>query len=341
MSRMTVKRRLNPAPPLGRRRLLALGAAAVSMPSLVLSQSASRNWPVDTLRFMVPAPAGGGVDILCRQLADRLAPLLGANVVVENKPGAGGLLGARALAGSPVDGSSVGYLHAGHLTVQAMGGKLDLATEFAPVVGRFSASQFVICVATESPQQTLADLVKAALAKPGHLTYGSGGQGTPAHLIVEKLRMAVPGLDVVHVPFKGAVEAVNTLLGRNLDFVAGLMSAVLPHVRNGRVRALAVTGDQRSPLLPAVPTLVESGYPGLSHTSWGGIYGPARMPAALVATLRGALQRVAAQPDFQTFVASTGSELLATEGTAEFSAYLKAALASETALVNRLGMKLQ
>ena len=114
----------------------------------------ARTWPVDTLRLMVPAPAGGGVDILCRQLADRLAPLLGANVVIENKPGAGGLLGARALAGSPADGSSVGYLHAGHLTVQAMGGKLDLATEFTPVVGRFSASQFVICVVTEAPQQT-------------------------------------------------------------------------------------------------------------------------------------------------------------------------------------------
>ena len=338
---MLPKLTLTPPQGLSRRRLLALGAAAASMPSLTLAQAPARNWPVDTLRLMVPAPAGGGVDILCRQLADRLAPLLGVNVVIENKPGAGGLLGARALAGSPADGASIGYLHAGHLTVQAMGGKLDLATEFTPVVGRFSASQFVICVVTEAPQQTLADLVKAALAKPGHLTYGSGGQGTPAHLVVEKLRMAVPGLDLVHVPFKGAVEAVNTLLGRNLDFVAGLMSAVLPHVRTGRVRALAVTGEQRSALMPTVPTLIESGYAGLSHTSWGGIYGPARLPPALAASLRTALQRVAAQPDFQTFVTSTGSELLPAEGSAEFNAYLKAALTSETALVNRLGMKLQ
>jgi tripartite-type tricarboxylate transporter receptor subunit TctC len=333
---------MNPTSGTTRRQLLcgAAAVAAAALPAVVRAQAA-RTWPVDTLRLMVPAPAGGGVDILCRQLAERLAPLLGASVVVENKPGAGGLLGARALAGSPADGSSIGYLHAGHLTVQAMGGKLDLAGEFTPVVGRFSASQFVIAVATEAPQQTLADLVKAALAKPGQLTYGSGGQGTPAHLVVEKLRMAVPGLDLVHVPFKGAVEAVNTLLGRNLDFVAGLMSAVLPHVRTGRVRALAVTGEQRSPLLPAVPTLIESGYPGLSHTSWGGLFGPAKLPPVVVATLRAALQRVAAQPDFQSFVTSTGSELLPAEGAAEFNAYLKAALTSETALVNRLGLKLQ
>ncbi|MFN0186785.1 MAG: Bug family tripartite tricarboxylate transporter substrate binding protein [Aquabacterium sp.] len=329
----------DPAPT--RRRALQLLATAAALPKVAWAQPAARSWPVDTLRFMAPVPAGGGVDLLCRQLAERLAPLLGANVVVENKPGAGGLLGARALAGSAADGSSIGYLHAGHLTVQAMGGKLDLASEFMPVVGRYSASQFVIAVATEAPQQTLADLVKAALAKPGQLSYGSGGQGTPAHLVVEKLRMAVPGLDLVHVPFKGAVEAVNTLLGRNLDFVAGLMSAVLPHVKSGRVRALAVTGEQRSALLPAVPTLIESGYAGLSHTSWGGVFGPARLPPALVATLRGALQRVAAQPDFQTFVNSTGSELIATESAAEFNAYLKAALVSEAALVSRLGMKLQ
>ena len=326
---------------ISRRQLLTGAAGLALLPCATRAQTPARPWPRDTVRLMVPGPAGGPIDLLCRQIADRLGPLLGAKVIVDNRAGAAGLIGAKALAGVPPDGSMIGYLHAGHLTLQAMGAKIDMANEFIPVVGRYSASHFVIAVNSASPHRTLAELIRAIQANPGKLTFGTGGQGSPGHLVVEKLRERLPTLEMVHVPYKGAIEAVNSLVGKDLDFVSGLMSAVAPQVASGRLRALAVSGELRSPLLPQVPTVAESGYPGFSHSSWGGIYLPAKTPAPLVDTLRAALRQVEAQPDLLAFIASTGSEFLPTETPEAFAAYFKQALASEAVLVKKLGLSLQ
>ena len=273
-----------------RRQVLGAFAGAASslcLPRAARSQAASLAWPVNTIKLMAPVPAGGGVDALCRRMADRMGAHLGINVVVENKAGAGGLVGAQALAAAPADGSNIGYLHAGHLTLQAMGAKIDLTRDFVPLAGRFSVSQFVIAVNAESPYKTLPDLIRAIQAQPGKLNFGSGGIGTRGHMSFESLRLRVPGLNAVYVPYKGAIEAVNAVAAKNLDFVSGLMSAVLTQVRAGRLRALAVSGTTRSSLLPEVPTIAESGYPGFSLVSWGGIYGPPRLATELAATLRG------------------------------------------------------
>lgn len=330
--------------PLTRRQTLAalLGSAGSALTGWApCAQAAPRTWPVETVKLIVPAPAGGGVDILCRSVADRLAAMLGASFVIDNRAGAGGLLGARALASAAPDGGTLGYLHAGHLTLQAMGAKLDMVGEFAPVVGRFTASQFVIAVPADSKLQTLADLTRAITTTPGTLSYGTGGQGSPGHLVVEKLRARMPGLDAVHVPYKGAVEAVNALVGKNLDFLSGLMSSVLPQVKSGRLRALAVSGEQRSHLLPDVPTLAESGFAGFSHVSWGGFYAPAKTPSGLLAQLREALAKVADEPSFKALLDSTGSELRPVESPQAFEAYLKSGLVAETALMAKLGLKIQ
>ena len=319
---------------------LAGAASSVWLPRTATAQTTPPAWPVNTIKFMAPVPAGGGVDVLCRRIADRMGALLGVNVAVENKAGAGGLVGAQALAAAPPDGSNIGYLHAGHLTMQAMGAKIDLARDFVPLAGRFSASQFVIAVNTESPYKTLPELMRAIQAQPGKLNFGSGGIGTPGHMTFESLRLRVPGLNAVYVPYKGAIEAVNAVAAKNLDFVSGLMSAVLAQVRAGRLRALAVSGATRSPLLPEVPTIAESGYPGFSLVSWGGVYGPPRMAAELATTLRGVLARIAADPEFKAFMHSTGSEQSPAETPEAFVTYYQAALVRETELVNKLGLKM-
>ena len=226
--------------------LAAAGAAA--WPRLANAQgAAAAKWPVATIKFIAPVPPGGGVDVFCRQLGERMAHHLGVTVVVENRAGAGGLLGAKALAMAPADGSTLGYLHSGHASIQAMGGKLDLLSEFKPVIGRFQASAFAVVVHADSPYQTFADLLKVLTEQPDKLSYGSGGLGTPAHIIFEKLKAARPGLSATQIPYKGAIEGVNALMGKNIDFLVGLMSTVLGPIKGGKLRALAVSSPARRP----------------------------------------------------------------------------------------------
>ena len=319
---------------------LAGAASAAMLSTAARAQSTAPTWPMGTIKFMAPVPAGGGVDVLCRRIADRMGALLGVNVVVENKAGAGGLLGAQALAAAAADGSNIGYLHAGHLTLQAMGAKVDLTRDFVPLAGRYSVSQFVIAVNVDSPYKTLPDLIRAIQAQPGKLNYGSGGVGTPGHMTFESLRLRVPGLDAVYVPYKGAIDAVNAVAAKQLDFVSGLMSAVLTQVRAGRLRALGVSGVARSPLLAEVPTIAESGYSGFSLVSWGGIYAPLKFPPNLAATLRTVLARIGAEPEFKASMEALGSEMVPAETPEAFVAYYRAALARETDLVNKLGLKM-
>ena len=330
-------------PNLSRRNLIraaAAGGLAGAWPEFGHAQNAAVKWPVGTIRFMAPVPPGGGVDLLCRRIAERMVAHLGVNVVVENKSGAGGIVGAQALSASAPDGSNLGYLHAGHLTLQAMGAKIDMLRDYQPVAGRFSASQFVIAVNSESPYKTLADLIRTAQAQPGKLNYGSGGVGTPGHMTFESLRLRVPGLDAAYIPFKGAIDAVNAVAAKNLDFVSGLLSATLAQVRAGRLRALAVSGTARSAQLPEVPTIAESGYPGFSLVSWGGIYAPPKLPAELTAALRSVLERIALEPEFIAFMGTVSTDLLPQETQEAFAAYFRNALVVETELVKKLGLKL-
>ena len=176
----------------GLQRSVALSSLAG--PGLVWAQSGGQ-WPVDTLKILIPAPAGGGVDVFCRKVGERLATHLGITVVPDNKAGAAGLLGTKALAGAPPDGITIGFIHSGLVSVQAMGGKLDLVNEFRPVVARFNESAFVVAVNAESKYRSFGDLMKDILAQPGKLNYGTGGQGSPAHMVFEGLKVKVPGLN--------------------------------------------------------------------------------------------------------------------------------------------------
>jgi tripartite-type tricarboxylate transporter receptor subunit TctC len=314
---------------------MAGGAGFLAFPTLLRAQE---KWPVNTIKIIVPAPAGGGVDIFCRKLAELLAPRLDTTIIMDNKAGGAGLLGVKALASAPPNGSAFGYVHTGIASIQAMGGKIDLQKELNPIVGRIQASSYVVAVNSDSPYKTMADLYKAMKADPKKLSYGTGGPGTPAHIIFEKIKLEDPGLDAVQIPFKGAIEGVMAVLGKNIDFVVGLTSAALPSIQSGKLRALALASPKRSRLLPNVPTLVESGLPKFNYSSWAGIFSPVGLPEPLVARMRAEIYNVMADPAFEDFVDNSGAAMLSRESPEAFKLFLNESLIQEAALVKRLGL---
>ncbi len=318
----------------------SLAATSLVVPNLTWAQAAAaEKWPVDTLKMIIPAPAGGGVDTLCRRVGERLAHHLHINVVPDNKPGASGLLGSRATATAAPDGGTIGFLHSGLVSVQAMGGKLDLVKEFRPIVGRFNEGQMIIAVNTDSKYKNLSDLFKDIAANPGKRNYGTGGQGSPGHMVFERLEEKIPGLSAQDVPFKGAAEATNALIGKDLDFLIGVMSTLQVQVKTGRVRALAVTGVTRSAQLPDVPTIAEAGVPGFSFVTWGGFFGPSKFPDRLVVLMQAAISKIVKEPEMMQLIAANGSQVPPTESEADFLKFLRESIVRETAVMTRLGLK--
>ena len=325
-------------PSFSRRRLGLAGLLALFGTQSRAFAQTQVTWPANPIKLIVPAPAGGGVDSLCRQLADKLTPLLGTRIIVENKAGAGGLIGAKAIAAAPADGYTIGYLHSGIATLQAMSGRIDLLKEFSPV-SKLTSSSFVVAVHPDAPHRQLADLVKAMLAAPGRLTYGSGGIGSPAHLAFEHLRARTPGLDAVHVPFKGAIESANAVAGRELDCAIVLLTTALPLLQANRLRALAITTPRRSPRIPEVPTMAQSGIAGYEFDAWGGLFLPARTPDAIVARMHAAVQKIGTDAGFLAFVDGSGAILDLSPSPAAFREFTSATIVRESRIVDTLGLK--
>lgn len=296
-------------------------------------------FPAKAMQFVVGSPAGGGVDVTARKLADGVGALLGHNMLVVNRPGAAGLLAAQVVSTAPPDGHTLGYVHSGHLILQAMEGKPDLPRDFSPIL-RVTASQFCIAVASDSPYRSLGDLLSAMARNPGKLNYGAGGNGSPGHIAFEKLVMMRPGLVAVQIPFKGAVESVLAVAQKEIDFVSGLLSSVFGVARSGKVRILAVTGAQRSPTLPDVPTVAEAAsLPGYEYMAWGGVAGPARVPRDRVLKLEAAFRRVASSEEFRKFLSESGGQSVLSESPASFAADIRRELAETSALMKRLGLQ--
>lgn len=327
---------------MNRRRLLgsiaAVGSTLLISPKTFAQGVSTPHWP-KILKIVAPVPAGGGVDAFCRRVGERLSSNLGINVIVNNVNGAAGLLGAKAIANAPGDGATIGYIHSGHLALQAMGSKLDIRGELKPVIGRFVQSHFAIVVNADSPYQTLDALLRAIRAQPGKLSYGTGGVGTPAHISFEKFKTFSPDIDALHVPYKAAIEAVTGLMGKNTDFAISIGSSIINLVQQGKLRALAVVGSNRSAQLPDVPTVAAAtGIVGFSHSSWGGFFGPASMTDAYAASLRGALRKIAGEPEFLRFLAGAGTEIFPEESPQTFDAFLSSSLVSDQALMKKLGL---
>jgi tripartite-type tricarboxylate transporter receptor subunit TctC len=284
------------------RRSLLLAALAAGLSPLAQAQSGR------PMRIVVPFTPGGSTDILARALAPKLQQALGVNVVVENKPGAGGSLGATEVSKAAADGNTLLMGHIGTLGVNPSiypNLPYDPIKSFAPVA-YVARVPNVLVVNANSPIKTFKDLIDAARAKPGRLTYSSGGNGSAAHITFESLKLRTK-IFMLHIPYRGTAPSITDLIAGQVDATFTGAPAVLPHLKSGRLRALAVSSSARIAVLPDVPTVAEGGYPGFEADQWYGLVAPAGTPADVVARLNGLVNRSLALPDVAQQLATEGA----------------------------------
>jgi len=306
---------------------LSIGLPALAQP-----------FPSKPIRIIVGYSAGGAVDIVARGVGQQIAATLGQPVVVDNKPGAATNIAVRALIDSPADGHTL--LMAANALAANMSlfqpPPFDMARDMVPVamVGRVPV---VIATLADSPVNTLVKLVAAARAKPNTVTFGTPGNGATPHLAMELFARAA-GVSMTHVPYKGGAQAITDVIGGHVAVVAVNALEVLPHVKSGKLRVLAVMSANRSPALPEVPTVAESGYPRFEAAVWYGLVAPAGTPAAVVARLNAEVRAALAVPAVKALLASAGGEV--EPGTPEqFGALIQAERARYEKLIREAGIK--
>lgn len=321
---------------LQRRQLVA--ALALS-PFAALAQK--RTWPERSIRMVVGWPPGGSADTVARLLADRLGQRVNQPVVVENRPGAGGRLGALHVVQAEPDGYTVLCGSPSELTIAtatALKLPYDIFKDLQPVTQVVSGA-FVLLVDPKLGFNTVADLVAYGKAHPGKLNYASFGNNTTNHIYGAQFSAAT-GIEALHVPYKGGAPAWNDLIAGQVQLMFDNAAVVMPHVRAGKLKALAMLSPERIKLAPSVPTIAESGYPGIGFRSWQGLMVPANTPAAIVNALHDDVAAVLAAPEFSRLLEERG--MPANSSTpAEFAAVLRTETAGLKALVHKLGLKLE
>ena len=289
--------------------LLALaGAVLFAVAGSVLAQA----YPSRSVTIVVPFPPGGATDILARQLARKLPEALGQQFVVENRPGAGGTVGSRAVLKSPANGYTLLMgTNASHAIAAALNPNLgyDPVKDFLPVSLVAIVPQ-VLMVNTSVPVSSVKELIAYAQQRPGALNFGSAGNGTPGHLGPELFKM-MAGIDMVHVPFQGGAPALTALVGGQVQVLADNVNSALPQIRAGKVKAIAVTSAKRSGALPELATIAEQALPGFDSGSWFALFAPAGTPAEIVARLNAETIKALAAPDVRDVLAQQGAELAA------------------------------
>jgi len=279
----------------------------VLTPFLVLfaATALAQGYPERPVRIVVGFPPGGSSDTVARVVAQHLSPLLGQPVVVENKPGAGGVIGSDTVAKAAPDGHTLLLATAGHSTAAAMMQKLpfDAVKDFAWIT-TVTTYPFAIATAADSQIKSLSDLIAKAKAAPGNITYSSAGIGTSHHLLGEWLSSQA-GIEMNHIPFKGGTSPLTEVLAGRVDVMVETMTVVLPHIKSGKLRGLAVTSPEPKDYLPDVPPASKT-VPGLVFQSWLGIAAPAGTPAPVVQRLNSDLRKVLAEPEVQKRLAALG-----------------------------------
>jgi tripartite-type tricarboxylate transporter receptor subunit TctC len=297
-----------------------------------------QDYPSKPIRLIVPFAPGGGNDTLARLIAQRLTSGLGQQIVVENRPGAGGVTATEQVARAAPDGYTLLLGFVGPLTMSPGMQKVgyDPITGFEPI-SLVAQGYQVLAVNPSVPAKSVSELVALAKAKPGALNYASGGTGTPLHLVPELFKLAA-GVDIVHVPYKGSGPAATAVLAGDAQMMFGSMVATVPLVKSGRLRALAVSSPTRIEALPDVPTLVELGYKGVEASSWYGILAPAGTPQPIVARLSSELAKVVKATEYREALAAQGQE--AESSTPEaFREFIRAELAKWTRVVNAANIR--
>jgi tripartite-type tricarboxylate transporter receptor subunit TctC len=281
-------------------------------------------YPDRPIRIVTPFPAGSATDIVARPIAAKLSEKWSQPVVVDNRSGAGGTISAEIVAKSPPDGHTLLIGATGPNTVNPALIKsmpYDSVRAFAPVT-ILATNNLLLTVPLSLPVTSVKELIELAHSKPGHLRYGSSGIGAMPHLAGELFK-AMARVDIVHVPYKGSPQYVVDLLSGRIDMVIGAAGPVLPHVKVGRLRLLAVSAAARDPALPNVPTMGEEGVPGYEVIGWYGLLAPAGTPAAVIKKLHAEVARILAQPDLKAIYVSGGLEAIASSSPAEFGALIQ------------------
>jgi len=313
--------------------LLGLLLLASAMPA-----SAQQGYPARPIRFIVPFAPGGGTDFMARLVSQKLGERLGQQIIVDNRAGAGGTVGSNLVAKAAPDGYT---LLLGQVSPLAISPHLE-KVPYDPVrdfsaASLLASSYHVLVVHPSLPVKSVKDLVALAKARPGQINYGSSGAGTNLFLIAELFK-ATTGTDIVHIPYKGTAPAVIAILSGESQMMFGGITGVLSHVESNRLRALGVTSPRRSPLLPRVPTLIESGLRGVDAASWYALLGPAGLPREILDRLSHEVAQLAANADYRAQLEKQAFEPHSTRPD-EYPAFIKAELAKWAKVIKAAGIK--
>ena len=290
------------------RRTLALLATALVLPCAAMAQTAA-TWPNKPVKWVVPFPPGGAMNVIARTLGERLTQDLGQSFVIENRPGAGGNIGADFVAKQPADGHTIMITSIGMATNKALYAKLnyDPVKDFAPVSLLAVVPNVLVVNAARSADKSVKDVLAHARRAPGKLTYASAGNGTSIHLAGEVFA-SMAKLQLLHIPYKGSGPAVTDMLGGQVDLMFDSITSARPHIQSGKLLALGVTSARRSSALPDVPTIAEAGISGYEVSPWFAVFAPAGTPADVVAKLNKALVAAMRQPETLKNLENVGAE---------------------------------
>jgi tripartite-type tricarboxylate transporter receptor subunit TctC len=320
------------------RRRFALGALPAAGLLLVGFPVRAEDYPARPVKIVVPFAAGGSADVYARFLGQRLQEALGGNFVVEDRPGAGSIIGTDLVAQAAADGYTLLVMSNTHTVNESLipNKPFVLMRDFAPIAP-INYQDLVLVVRNQLPVKDLGDLLRQAKEKPDGMTYASSGPGTPYHMAGELFK-SMAGVSIIHVPYKGSSGARTDVLGGQVDMMFDAIATMAPHIAAGKVRALGTTGKERSPVLPRVPTIAEAGVPGYEATIWLGLLAPAGTPAPIVERLNSALRKIVGDPEGRKSWASQGATPMSMD-TGEFKRYIQQDIEKWARIVEISGAK--
>jgi tripartite-type tricarboxylate transporter receptor subunit TctC len=319
-------------------RLVRVAFAATALGVLAAAPAQAQPYPAKPIRLVVPFPPGGAVDFYARVVQQPLSEVLGQTVVIENKAGASGMVGLDLVAKSPPDGYTLALGNIASLAINVgIYDKMpyDPAKDVSPITHTIDVN-YMLVVHPSVPATTTAELIAYAKANPGKLAYGSAGSGSLPHLATELFK-SITGTDIVHVPYKGGGPMVTDLLGGTVQMVIADQANLMPHVKSGKLRALAVASPKRSPNAPELPTIGDT-LPGFQAVAWNGLVGPAGLPPDIVAKLNAAVVKVMAMPEVRDKLAGGGLDVVG-DTPDEFGRFIRAEIAKWSAIAKKVGAK--
>ena len=323
---------------LGNDGIFEVSLVIFALVACLVSAAQAQTYPVKPVRIISPFPPGGGNDTLCRTIAPKLTESLKQNVLVDNRPGANTIVGSEILARSPPDGYTLILLPNVHAINPSLYPKLPYhpIKDFAPI-SLVGSSPMILAMHPSVPAKDVKGLIALARARAGQLAYGSSGNGSVGHMSGALFEL-MAGVKLQHIPYKGTAIMVTDVISGQISFTFGSALGVLPHVRSGRMRAIAVTGDKRSPAVPELPTIAEAGLPGFSIILWYGLMAPGATPAELVARLNSEIVKAVSDPEIRNRLAGQGVDAAASTPAA-FAELIASDLRKYADLIKRANVK--